>query len=212
MKKKMMQMTGLCSLPKCGSVCYFTYKCLIVESVLFCRERRPKKRLIYPGKPITKKKKKTKDLSKLEETHSGEGISEQPTTPDQLGATDEVEEEKTVRKSTRTAVIVRQAEREAIRAAMQATTKVSLYTDVFLAIAFCRNDVFLLVTDLNCTAAFFLWFLLFFAFFFERFVQRNEFFSSISLAYGFGHSCYCCQPLLSGTGSKILVLGTSTKT
>lgn len=102
------------------------------------RERRPKKRLIYPGKPLSKKKKKKKDLSKLEEslrdekkkdpskseeTQSEEKHSGQPTTPDHHEAIDEVEEERTVRKSTRTAVIVRQAERDAIRAALQATMK-----------------------------------------------------------------------------------------
>ncbi|XP_074282603.1 SWR1 complex subunit 2 [Silene latifolia] len=100
------------------------------------KDRPPKKRLIYSGKPAPKKRKK--DLSKLEESlrdemmmdvsKSDEGgddekLSEQVTTPDHAEDTDEVEGEKTVRKSTRTAVIVRQAEREAIRAALQATTK-----------------------------------------------------------------------------------------
>lgn len=108
------------------------------ENEADAREKRPKKRLIYPGKPQTKKKKKKKDLSKLEESLKDEmrkGVSklgevpdeekhsEQPTTSDHHEEGDEVEGEKTVRKSTRTAVIVRQAEREAIRAALQATTK-----------------------------------------------------------------------------------------
>ncbi|XP_021856564.1 SWR1 complex subunit 2 isoform X3 [Spinacia oleracea] len=102
------------------------------------REKRPKKRLVYTGKPQTKKKKKKKDLSKLEESlrdemdkdvsnsmeaPDGKKHSDQPTTPDHHEEGDEVEGEKSVRKSTRTAVVVRQAEREAIRAALQATTK-----------------------------------------------------------------------------------------
>uniref|UniRef100_A0A7C9CL41 Vps72/YL1 C-terminal domain-containing protein n=1 Tax=Opuntia streptacantha TaxID=393608 RepID=A0A7C9CL41_OPUST len=102
------------------------------------RERRPKKRLIFPGKQIPKKKKKKKDISKLEESLNDdnrrelsksddsseeEKNSEQPATPDQGEVRDEAEGERTVRKSTRTAVIVRQAERDAIRAALQATMK-----------------------------------------------------------------------------------------
>ncbi|KAL2939837.1 SWR1 complex subunit 2 [Bienertia sinuspersici] len=101
------------------------------------REKRPKKKLAYPGMPTKKKKKKKKDLSKLEESlkeemekdvtlaqaQDEEKVSEQPTTSDHHEEGDEAEGEKAVRKSTRTAVIVRQAEREAIRAALQATTK-----------------------------------------------------------------------------------------
>lgn len=113
----------------------------VFKILLFCREKRPKKRLVYTGKPQTKKKKKKKDLSKLEESlrdemdkdvsnsmeaPDGKKHSDQPTTPDHHEEGDEVEGEKSVRKSTRTAVVVRQAEREAIRAALQATTKVSL--------------------------------------------------------------------------------------
>lgn len=100
------------------------------------RERRPKKRLIFPGKQIPKKKKKKdiskleeslnddnkRDLSKSEDSSDEEKNSEQPA-PDQGEVRDEVEGERTVRKSTRTAVIVRQAERDAIRAALQATMK-----------------------------------------------------------------------------------------
>ncbi|XP_021756841.1 SWR1 complex subunit 2-like [Chenopodium quinoa] len=108
-----------------------------VQNEAEAREKRPKKRLIYTGKPQTKKKKK-KDLSKLEESLKDEmnkDVSEivevpdeekrsgQPTTSDHHEEGDEAEGEKSVRKSTRTAVIVRQAEREAIRAALQATMK-----------------------------------------------------------------------------------------
>lgn len=40
-------------------------------------------------------------------------------------AQEDMEGEKVIRKSTRTSVVVRQAERDALRAAIQATTKVS---------------------------------------------------------------------------------------
>ncbi|CAN1767934.1 SWR1 complex subunit 2 [Linum perenne] len=89
-------------------------------------ERRPpRKRLIFPGKTLPKKKKK-KDLSKLDNEPSSkdEKPNEQTTTtPEHHDVPDEVEEERVVRKSTRTSVIVRQAERDAIRAALQATMK-----------------------------------------------------------------------------------------
>lgn len=51
-------------------------------------------------------------------------MCEQSSTPVNLDAPDDIEEERIVRKSTRTSVIVRQAERDAIRAALQATMKV----------------------------------------------------------------------------------------
>ncbi|CAL1361754.1 unnamed protein product [Linum trigynum] len=88
-------------------------------------ERRPpKKRLIFPGKTLPKKKKKKKDLSKLDdEADQDEKPPEQSTTPEQHDVPDEVEGERVVRKSTRTSVIVRQAERDAIRAALEATMK-----------------------------------------------------------------------------------------
>lgn len=44
---------------------------------------------------------------------------------DQHEAQEDIEGEKVIRKSTRTSVVVRQAERDALRAAIQATTKVS---------------------------------------------------------------------------------------
>ncbi|RDX88823.1 SWR1 complex subunit 2, partial [Mucuna pruriens] len=77
-----------------------------------------KKRLIFPGKTLAKKKKKKKILSKLESSpkedeHSGKAADDQQ---DETG-------ERMIRKSTRTSVIVRQAERDAIRAALQATIK-----------------------------------------------------------------------------------------
>ncbi|ESW30830.1 hypothetical protein PHAVU_002G186100 [Phaseolus vulgaris] len=77
-----------------------------------------KKRLVFPGKTLAVKKKKKKILSKLEgspkeEEHSGKASEEHQ---DETG-------ERMIRKSTRTSVIVRQAERDAIRAALQATIK-----------------------------------------------------------------------------------------
>ncbi|OMO88732.1 YL1 nuclear [Corchorus capsularis] len=86
---------------------------------------RTKKRLIFPGKPSssTKKKKKTKDLSKLDGAPKDEKVTEIPTSPQHHDGPDDAEGERTIRKSTRTSVIVRQAERDAIRAALQATMK-----------------------------------------------------------------------------------------
>lgn len=77
-----------------------------------------KKRLVFPGKTIGKKKKKKKVLSQLDKPSKDVKSTQQSAAPD------DVEGERTVRKSTRTSVIVRQAERDAIRAALQATTKV----------------------------------------------------------------------------------------
>ena len=62
-----------------------------------------------------KKKQIKKALSKLEDSKAGE-VAE--------AHEDGGEEERIVRKSTRTAVINRQAERDAIRAALQATMRV----------------------------------------------------------------------------------------
>ncbi|KAL8129512.1 hypothetical protein V2J09_018667 [Rumex salicifolius] len=83
---------------------------------------RPKKRLVYPGKHSLKKKKK-KNLSKIEKDIEAEKPSELPTPSEPTHTPDDVEEERIVRKSTRTSVVVRQAERDAIRAALQATMK-----------------------------------------------------------------------------------------
>ncbi|KAJ9185500.1 hypothetical protein P3X46_005130 [Hevea brasiliensis] len=82
-----------------------------------------KKRLIFPGKPSTKKKKKKKVLSKIDRASKDEKSAEQSTAPEQHDTPDDGEVERIVRKSTRTSVIVRQAERDAIRAALQATIK-----------------------------------------------------------------------------------------
>lgn len=87
------------------------------------RMQKKKKRLIFPGKPSTKKKKKKKVLSKLEGVTKDEKSTEQPSLSQPHDVPDDLEEERTVRKSTRTSVIVRQAERDAIRAASQATSK-----------------------------------------------------------------------------------------
>jgi len=71
-------------------------------------------------------KKKKKVLSKLEgsqkKEHSWKAAEEQQ---DENG-------ERMIRKSTRTSVIVRQAERDAIRAALQATMKVHFFSSHFL--------------------------------------------------------------------------------
>ncbi|GAB4857986.1 hypothetical protein Ancab_015890 [Ancistrocladus abbreviatus] len=85
-----------------------------------------KKRLIFPGKSLSKKKKKKKkkkDLLRIEKTSLDEKPNEQSGPPENPDAADDAEGERTVRKSTRTSVIVRQAERDAIRAALQATMK-----------------------------------------------------------------------------------------
>ncbi|XP_027161819.1 SWR1 complex subunit 2 [Coffea eugenioides] len=83
---------------------------------------RPKKRLIFPGKTISKNKKK-KRVHKSERVPREEGTSEQSTPPEHHDAPEDVEVERTIRKSTRTSVIVKQAEREAIQAALQATIR-----------------------------------------------------------------------------------------
>ncbi|WCJ42632.1 sequence-specific DNA binding transcription factors DNA binding DNA binding [Euphorbia peplus] len=83
-----------------------------------------RKRLIYPGKSSTKKKKKKKVLSDLDDKPSkDEKSAEQSNATEHHDGPDDVEGERTVRKSTRTSVVVRQAERDAIRAAIQATMK-----------------------------------------------------------------------------------------
>ncbi|KAM3235019.1 SWR1 complex subunit 2 [Capsicum annuum] len=83
-----------------------------------------KKRLIYPGKPSAKKKKTMKNLTKSGKEPQENEEALDPSTPSEHHDThDDTEAERTLRKSTRTAVVVKQAEREAIRAAMQATAK-----------------------------------------------------------------------------------------
>ncbi|TVU43860.1 hypothetical protein EJB05_10360 [Eragrostis curvula] len=87
------------------------------------QERLPiKKRLVFPGKTLRKTnvKKKKKVTPKLEDD---EKSTDKPSPSRQADAPDEFETEKIIRKSTRTSVIVRQAEREAIRAEKEATAK-----------------------------------------------------------------------------------------
>ncbi|GAA0161486.1 DNA-binding transcription factor [Lithospermum erythrorhizon] len=84
---------------------------------------RPKRRLIFPGKQLPKKKNKKKSLSKLEKEHDDESAPQDSTPSEHHDTHDDTEKEKIVRKSTRTAVVVRQAERDANRAALQATMK-----------------------------------------------------------------------------------------
>lgn len=76
----------------------------------------------FPGKQLPKKKK----AKVVSEPDSSETNPEQSksTPQEDHDVPDETEVEKTTRKSTRTSVIVRQAERDAIRAALQATMKV----------------------------------------------------------------------------------------
>ncbi|KAJ8751985.1 hypothetical protein K2173_000731 [Erythroxylum novogranatense] len=81
-----------------------------------------KKRLIFPGKPPGKKKKKKKVLSKLDEDGPPKSTHDSPAPKHHDGYYD-AEGERIVRKSTRTSVIVKQAERDAIKAALQATMK-----------------------------------------------------------------------------------------
>ncbi|KAF3771907.1 SWR1 complex subunit 2 [Nymphaea thermarum] len=85
---------------------------------------RVKKRLIFPGKSANKKKSKKKILTALDRTNKDVHSPDRSPSvqPEQQDAPDDGTE-RVVRKSTRTLVIVRQAEREAIRAALQATMK-----------------------------------------------------------------------------------------
>lgn len=67
---------------------------------------------------------KKKSISKVETIPQDERTPEQSTPSEQHhDGPDDVEVEKVIRKSTRTAVVVKQAERDAIRAALQATMK-----------------------------------------------------------------------------------------
>ncbi|KAG2576083.1 hypothetical protein PVAP13_6NG001000 [Panicum virgatum] len=84
------------------------------------RERLPiKKRLMFPGKTLRKTNAKKKVIPKLEDDTK----ADKPSASTQAYVPDELETEKTIRKSTRTSVIVRQVEREAIRAEKEATVK-----------------------------------------------------------------------------------------
>lgn len=103
-----------------------SYECYYVLYHLSCCRDVPKKRLIYPGKTAPKKNKKKKLVSKLEDAHEDEemGDKEEEDEKEPNETQEDMESEKVIRKSTRTSVIVRQAERDALRAAIQATTKV----------------------------------------------------------------------------------------
>ncbi|KAJ9540323.1 hypothetical protein OSB04_026829 [Centaurea solstitialis] len=87
--------------------------------------KRPRKRLAFPGKQLPKKKNKKKQKVVSEgDSSNDEGTNPEQSTPQEdHDVPDDTEVEKTTRKSTRTAVIVRQAERDAIRASLQATMK-----------------------------------------------------------------------------------------
>lgn len=102
--------------------------------------------MIYPGKTLAKKKKKKKKvLSKLEENSKNEAekAENQQSAEQQHDAPEDGGEgERIVRKSTRTAVINRQAERDAIRAALQATMRVSFW---YLILNYCGISVFVIV-------------------------------------------------------------------
>ncbi|KAL6857072.1 hypothetical protein ACP4OV_018454 [Aristida adscensionis] len=89
------------------------------------RERLPiKKRLMFPGKTLRKTKAKKKKVTpKVEDDGEADKSADKPSSSKQADVPDELETEKTIRKSTRTAVMVRQAEREAIRAEKEATVK-----------------------------------------------------------------------------------------
>ncbi|GJN12681.1 hypothetical protein PR202_ga30981 [Eleusine coracana subsp. coracana] len=89
------------------------------------QERLPiKKRLVFPGKTLRKTNTKKKKVTpKQEDDTKTENATDKPSPSTQADAPDEFETEKIIRKSTRTSVIVRQAEREAIRAEKEATAK-----------------------------------------------------------------------------------------
>lgn len=92
---------------------------------LFFGFRPTKKKLIAPGKAPPKKKQKTNKVhSKSENEPKDEKTLDDSTCSEHHDVPDDAEAEKVVRKSTRTSVIIRQAERDAIRAALQATMKV----------------------------------------------------------------------------------------
>ena len=79
---------------------------------------------MFPGKTLRKTNaKKKKVIPKLEDDTK----ADKPSASTQADVPDELETEKTIRKSTRTSVIVRQAEREAIRAEKEATVKACIH-------------------------------------------------------------------------------------
>ncbi|MFS7957385.1 putative Vps72/YL1 family protein [Helianthus anomalus] len=83
-----------------------------------------KHRLSFPGKELPKKKKRKVESEPESSNEEGTNPEQSKSTPQEdTDMHDDTEVEKTTRKSTRTAVVVRQAERDAIRAALQATMK-----------------------------------------------------------------------------------------
>lgn len=97
------------------------------EEVADDEDRRPvKKRKLIQGKTPFKKKIKRKgfvSLKTVPETAEGSTHESKPSQSKHQETPGDPEGERTVRKSTRTAVIVRQAERDALRAALQSSMK-----------------------------------------------------------------------------------------
>ena len=104
--------------------CWIRYISTFCFKVEFSSRTQMKKRLIFPGK-TSKNKNKKRAVSKIEKPSKDEASTDHSTPPEHHDTPDDTEVERTVRKSTRTSVIVRQAERDAIRAALQATMKVN---------------------------------------------------------------------------------------
>ena len=79
---------------------------------------------MFPGKTLRKTNvKKKKVTPKLEYDAKADKSADKPSSSTQADVPDELEAEKTIRKSTRTSVIVRQTEREAISAEKEATAR-----------------------------------------------------------------------------------------
>ncbi|KAH9295501.1 hypothetical protein KI387_039089, partial [Taxus chinensis] len=96
------------------------------EQVAEVEERTIKKKKFLLGRTVVKKKSKKKGLASLESVPGTAEYSAHESKASDSKHTETVidlEGEKTVRKSTRTAVVVRQAERDAIRAALQSSIK-----------------------------------------------------------------------------------------
>lgn len=98
---------------------------------------------MFPGKTLRKTNvKKKKATPKPEDGTKADKSADKPSSSTQADIPDELEAEKAIRKSTRTSVIVRQAEREAIRAEKEATAKVCTRCCKFsTAIIRCCNSI-----------------------------------------------------------------------
>lgn len=70
--------------------------------------------------------------------------------PEHNDVPNDAEAEKIIRKSTRTSVIIRQAERDAIRAALQATMKVRCHDENEIWFTWKRRQFFAYVSKLRC--------------------------------------------------------------